>query len=69
MVRQLSRLKLQHRCFRLCCLPVFYNQSPLLPMFHHHHHHHHHSLAFFYNKFIRIQQVVRRGDLKKPPGL
>ena len=26
-------------------------------------------LAFFYSKFYRIQQVVRRGDLKKPPGL
>ena len=24
---------------------------------------------FFYCKFYRIQQVVRRGDLKKPPGL
>ena len=24
---------------------------------------------FFYSKFYRIQQVVRRGDLKKPPGL
>ena len=37
---------------------------------HHHHHHHHHLLAFFYSKFInRIQQVVRRGDLKKPQGL
>ena len=34
-----------------------------------HHHHHHHLLAFFYSKFNRIQQVVRRGDLKKPPGL
>ena len=32
------------------------------------HHHHHHLLAFFFfnNKFNRIQQVVRRGDLKKP---
>ena len=35
-----------------------------------HHHHHHHLLAFFfYNKFNKIQQVVRRGDHKKPPGL
>ena len=32
-------------------------------------HHHHHLLAFFTAAFYRIQQVVRRGDLKKPPGL
>ena len=31
--------------------------------------HHHHLLALCYSKFYRIQQVVRRGDLKKPPGL
>ena len=31
--------------------------------------HHLFLLAFFYSKFYRIQQVVRRGDLKKPPGL
>ena len=24
---------------------------------------------FFYSKFYRIQQIDRRGDLKKPPGL
>ena len=36
---------------------------------HLHHHYHHSLLAFFYSKFYRIEQVVRWGDLKKPPGL
>ena len=34
------------------------------------HDHHHHLFAFMcITNFKNIQQVVRRGDLRKPPGL